>query len=264
VREAGGGCAEARRRAREPIAATPHALCDRDKAATPGSVLIEQNACRAMAAHDHDRCGQSFEEASAEAGAWGPAGEPFWRRRAKGVSIACVMTLHHIAPILTTERLTLRGHHPDDFDALTAMWAEPAVYERIGGKPRHPEDVWIRLLRSIGQWAAFGYGAWVVCDRASGAVLGEIGLLEARRAITPQLTVPEMGWTLVTAAHGKGYAGEAMGAALAWADGHGIARTCCIIDPGNAASIRLAAKLGYGAPVEGLYHERLIGIYHRG
>ncbi|WP_312487408.1 GNAT family N-acetyltransferase [Sphingomonas sp.] len=174
------------------------------------------------------------------------------------------MTFHAPAPTLTTDRLVLRGHHPDDLDALAAMWGEPAVYAMIGGKPRSREDVWIRLLRSIGCWAAFGYGAWVVCDRSTGMVLGDIGLLESRRAITPELTVPEMGWTLAPAAHGKGYAAEAMHAALEWADGRGIGRTCCIIDPGNAASIRLAGKLGYRAPVEGIYHERPILIFHRG
>lgn len=167
-------------------------------------------------------------------------------------------------PTLTTERLTLRGHRPDDLDALAAMWADPAVYGTIGGQPRAREDVWIRLLRSIGCWTVFGYGAWVVCDRATGQVLGDIGLLESRRAIVPELTVPEAGWALAPAAHGKGYAAEAMRAVLDWAEGHGITRTCCIIDPGNAASIRLAEKLGYGSPVEGVYHERPIHIFHRG
>ncbi|WP_314375089.1 GNAT family N-acetyltransferase [Sphingomonas paucimobilis] len=173
------------------------------------------------------------------------------------------MTFASPTPTLTTERLTLRGHCPDDLDALAAMWADPAVYGMIGGKPRSREEVWIRLLRSIGCWTVFGYGAWVVCDRATGAVLGDIGLLESRRAIIPELTVPEVGWTLVPAAHGQGYAGEAMRAVLDWADANGIDRTCCIIDPGNAASIRLAEKLGYRAPVEGVYYERPILIFHR-
>lgn len=173
------------------------------------------------------------------------------------------MTFASPTPTLTTKRLSLRGHHPDDLDALAAMWADPAVYGMIGGKPRSREEVWIRLLRSIGCWTVFGYGAWVVCDRATGAVLGDIGLLESRRAIIPELTVPEVGWTLVPAAHGQGYAGEAMRAVLDWADANGIDRTCCIIDPGNAASIRLAEKLGYRAPVEGVYYERPILIFHR-
>ena len=166
------------------------------------------------------------------------------------------------APILTTPRLTLTGHHPDDLDALAAMWAEPAVYGMIGGMARAREEVWIRLLRSIGQWQVFGYGSWALRDE-DGAFVGEIGLMEARRAIDPPLDVPEMGWTLAPAAHGRGYAGEALTAILAWTEAHGIARTTCIIDPDNTASLRLAAKLGYAITHDALYKDRPIHVLER-
>ncbi len=165
-------------------------------------------------------------------------------------------------PTLHTDRLTLRGHAPDDLDALTALWNEPAVYRMIGGVARPREEVWLRLLRSIGQWQAFGYGSWVACT-ADGAVIGEIGLLEARRAIEPPLTAPEIGWTLAPAAHGRGYAFEALGAVLAWADGQGIARTTCIIDPDNMPSLKLAAKLGYAPLREATYKDHPIHVLER-
>lgn len=165
------------------------------------------------------------------------------------------------APTLTTDRLTLRAHVPGDLDALTAMWSAPEVYRMIGGVARPREEVWLRLLRSIGQWQAFGYGSWVVCD-ASG-VIGEIGLLEARRAIDPPLDVPEVGWTLAPAAHGKGYAHEALAAVLDWADGQGIARTTCIIDPGNMRSLTLAAKVGYAPVRDATYKDHPIHILER-
>lgn len=169
-----------------------------------------------------------------------------------------------LTPTLTTERLLLTGNAPEDLDARAAMWAEPAVYRMIGGKPRSREEVWIRLLRSIGQWAAFGYGSWVIRSRRDGAFLGEVGLLEARRAIEPSIDdAPEAGWTLVTAAHGQGYAREALTAALGWVDAHGIARTRCIIDPDNAASLRLAARVGYGDGVEGRYNDAPVRILER-
>lgn len=164
-------------------------------------------------------------------------------------------------PMIHTDRLTLRGHVPDDLDILTAMWNAPEVYRMIGGTPRQREEVWLRLLRSIGQWQAFGYGSWVVCD-ASG-VVGEIGLIEARRAIAPSLIVPEVGWTLAPTAHGKGYAHEALVAALAWADGQGIARTTCIIDPANARSLGLAAKVGYAIVRDATYKDHPIHVLER-
>ena len=167
------------------------------------------------------------------------------------------------APLLRTDRLVLTGHRPADLDALATMWSHPGVYTWIGGRPRPREEVWIRLLRSIGQWTAFGYGSWVVRETVDGPALGEAGLIEARRAIDPPLDAPETGWTLSPAMHGRGYAREAMAAALRWADAQGLARTQCIIDPGNAASIRLATALGYGPSREALYHDRTIRCFER-
>lgn len=168
-----------------------------------------------------------------------------------------------VAPILRTARLTLGPHAPADLDGLAAMWADPAVYAMIGGRPRSREEVWVRLLRSVGQWALFGYGAWVVRDRASGGLVGEVGLLEARRAIDPPLVVPEMGWALGPAFHGQGLAREAVAAALGWADGQGIAATCCIVDPGNAPSIRLAVAVGYVPVRDARYDDAPLTVFER-
>ncbi|MEH3158932.1 MAG: GNAT family N-acetyltransferase [Sphingomonas taxi] len=96
-----------------------------------------------------------------------------------------------------------------------------------------------------------------------GRVVGELGLMEAQRAIAPPLAVPEMGWTLAPEAHGRGYAQEALVAVLDWAGGAGIARTTCIIDPDNAPSLKLAAKLGYAVVREAAYKDRPILVLER-
>lgn len=169
-----------------------------------------------------------------------------------------------MAPTLITPRLTLSGHGPDDLEDCAAMWADPRVYAQIGGQPRTREEVWIRLLRSIGQWTAFGYGAWLLRERATGRFVGEVGLLEARRALEPAIDdAPENGWALAGDAHGHGYAGEALAAVLDWCDAHPIALTRCIIDPGNQRSIALAERHGYGEPIVGRYHDRPILIFAR-
>jgi RimJ/RimL family protein N-acetyltransferase len=165
-------------------------------------------------------------------------------------------------PVLATDRLILTVHRPADLDALAAMWAHPAVFGMIGGVARSREEVWLRLLRSIGQWQAFGYGSWVVRDRAGGFV-GELGLIEAQRAIDPPLALPEAGWTLSPAFHGRGYAGEALAAVFAWTHAQGIARTTCIIDPDNAPSLRLATRLGYAMVRAADYKGRTIHVFER-
>ncbi len=167
------------------------------------------------------------------------------------------------APILVTDRLTLTGHAATDLEDCAAMWADPRVYTMIGGQPRSREDVWIRLLRSVGQWTLFDYGSWIARETATGRMIGELGLIEARRAIVPAIDdSPEVGWALTGDAHGQGYAAEALAAIFAWVDPR-IPRTVCIIDPANTPSRRLAARFGYGERTTGTYHDKPILILDR-
>ena len=167
------------------------------------------------------------------------------------------------APTLTTARLTLTGHAATDLEDCAAMWTDPRVYAMIGGQPRSREDVWIRLLRAIGQWTLFGYGSWIARDTATGTLVGELGLFEARRAIEPAIdATPEVGWTLTGDAQGLGYASEALAAILAWTDVR-IPATTCIIDPANAPSVRLAERLGYRLRTTGTYRDAPILIFDR-
>lgn len=167
------------------------------------------------------------------------------------------------APRLDTPRLVLEGHRRDDLDALAAMWFDPAVFGGIGGRPRPREEVWVRLLRSVGTWTMFGYGSWVVRDRADDRVIGEVGLLESRREIAPPLAVPEMGWVMASEVHGRGLAQEALKAVLGWCDAGRIPRTTCIIAPDNAASLRLADRVGYRRIRDAAYHDRTVVVLER-
>jgi len=151
------------------------------------------------------------------------------------------------APVLETERLQLRGHRVDDFDAFRAMWAEPEVTEFIGGRAYTAEESWLRLLRQVGHWPLLGFGYWAVEEKATGEFVGETGYAEFQREIEPSIVgVPEAGWVFSARVHGKGYAAEAISAVMAWGDRNfGVSRTVCLIDPGNASSLRVAAKMGF-------------------
>ena len=152
-----------------------------------------------------------------------------------------------VVPILETPRLRLRGHCLDDFVHSAAMWADPVVTRFIGGQPLTEEEAWTKFLRYTGHWALLGYGYWVVEEKAAGNFVGEIGFADYKRDLQPSLKgVPEIGWVLASQTHGKGYATEAVRAAVAWGDAHfQSARTACIIAPENLASIRVAVKCGY-------------------
>ena len=157
--------------------------------------------------------------------------------------------------ILTTHRLTLRPHTRDDFLDSYAMWSDPEVIRYIGGKPFTREEVWARLLRYAGHWAMLGFGYWVVRDTQSGRFLGEVGFADYHREIEPSLLrTPEIGWALDPSVHGRGYATEAVRAALAWADAYWPeGETACIVAPENLPSLRVAHKCGYREQLRTIY-----------
>lgn len=155
--------------------------------------------------------------------------------------------MHDRPPDLATDRLRLRAHRRDDLPALTALWSDPDVVRYIGGRPATAQEAWFRLLRYRGLWPLLGFGYWAITRAGDGQYLGDIGLALFRRGIGDAFdSVPEMGWALDPQAAGQGLATEAGRAVLAWADRDlPDPATVCMIDPGNAASIRVAARLGF-------------------
>lgn len=159
-------------------------------------------------------------------------------------------------PVLETERLRLRGHRLDDFEAIAEMWREPTVIRFIGGTPLSREAVWTRFLRQSGLWRHLGFGVFVLEDKASGRLVGEAGFHDLHRDLVPSIEgTMEAGWVLAPAFHGRGLAEEAMRAALAWAEAHGPRdRLTCIVHPDHAASLRVATKLGFREFARSAYH----------
>lgn len=151
------------------------------------------------------------------------------------------------APIVETERLRMRGHVVSDFEQVLSMWNDPIVTRFIGGRPHTREEVWQRVLRYAGSWALLGHGFWIIEEKVSGRVVGEIGIMDARREIDPPFGEDrEVGWALLPGEHGKGYASEALAAALAW-EKETFDAPCLValIDPDNTPSIKLAEKFGF-------------------
>lgn len=170
-----------------------------------------------------------------------------------------------LTPVIETPRLILRGRRLSDFAAFAAMQADGDVMRYIANAPVSEEDAWGKFARMHGLWALTGMGFWLVEEKATGAVIGEVGLADFKRAIDPPLgPAPEFGWMLAASAQGKGYAAEALGAALSWGDRrfHG-AQFCCIIDEENAPSVRLADRHGFGRERKALYKGKEVIVFRR-
>jgi RimJ/RimL family protein N-acetyltransferase len=156
---------------------------------------------------------------------------------------------------IDTERLTMRRPRLEDFEEALAMWADPQVVRYISGKPSTREEMWSRLLRYVGHWHLLGFGFWVVREKSTGRFVGEVGLADFHRDLEPPFgDFKEAGWVLAPSAHGKGYATEAVRAALGWAEGRfGPERVVCLIAPENEASLKVAHKCGFREFSRGTY-----------
>ena len=168
-------------------------------------------------------------------------------------------------PSLETERLILRPHRREDFESCAVLWANPDVVRYIGGKPFTREEVWARLLRYVGHWQWLGFGFWALEEKATGRFAGELGFAEFMRDLDPPTVgIPEVGWLLAPHAHGKGYATEAVRAVVAWGDARfNGGRTICLIDPENAATIRVAEKCGYAQAQQVIYKNHATCLFER-
>lgn len=149
-------------------------------------------------------------------------------------------------PIIETARLRLREQRLSDKDAHVAMWADERVTRFIGGEPRSADVSWSKFLAAAGLWPVMGFGYWVFADKVSDRLIGMGGLSYFARGVPELDGVPEAGWAFGADHWGQGLATEAMTAALEWADVQLAApEVRCIINPGNDASEKVAAKLGF-------------------
>ena len=144
-------------------------------------------------------------------------------------------------PTLTTERLLLRPFTEADVEPLHALMQDPDVMRYVGDR-RVPslQETWRAVAGWIGHWTLRGYGLWAVVEQESGDVIGRAGIINPI-----DWPGPEVGYLLGRRWWGRGYATEAAAAAMAWGFSTiGFERLISLIDPANAASIRVAERLG--------------------
>ena len=169
------------------------------------------------------------------------------------------------APVLETERLTLRSFSHADLDAHAATLGDPEVARFLGGGPFTREDSWRRMLGGIGCWPALGFGPWAVELKPDGRMVGHCGFFDFERDMQPSIAgEPEMGWIFDPSVHGQGIAYEACTAALSWADANlTAAHISAIIEPGNEPSKQLALRLGFEQQPDATYRGQPIWLFRR-
>ncbi|MGE0045395.1 MAG: GNAT family N-acetyltransferase [Hyphomonadaceae bacterium] len=148
-----------------------------------------------------------------------------------------------LGPALETDRLILRPPVQDDFPHFAAFAADEAVNTHLGGV-QPPHAAWRMMATIAGSWALMGFGMFSVIEKASGRWVGRLGPWFPGG---PEGGWPdtEVGWGLVSAVQGKGYATEGATAAIDWAfQTHNWKRVVHCIAKENTPSIAVAKRLG--------------------
>ena len=156
---------------------------------------------------------------------------------------------------LYTDRLCLRTPTPQDAEALYDLFADSEVRNGLGKEPVSGlEETRAMIETGIGGWRTDGLGPFILetatTDRQ---VVGQAGLMIFdTRGWTPSTWAnagshaqPELGWALIRAHWGYGYATEAATAIRDWAhESRAIDRLVSLISPDNVRSQRVAERLG--------------------
>ncbi len=153
---------------------------------------------------------------------------------------ASISSVTDTIPVLETERTIMRGFGPADLDTVATWMNDPEVMRYLGGVQTR-NGAWRSLATYLGHWQLRGYGLWAVERKSDGELIGRVGLWNPEG--WPGI---EVGWTFARRAWGQGYATECGAATQAWGWEHlpDQARILSVIDPANAASRRVAERLG--------------------
>ena len=138
-----------------------------------------------------------------------------------------------------TARLRLREMRADDLDDMAVLLGDPDVM-RYYPAPRSRAEAAEWIARSRQRYLDDGFGLWVVED-AAGRFVGDCGLtwqpLGDRRVL-------EVGYHVSPPLQGRGYAAEAAAACRDLARSLGFTELRALVHPDNAASARVAEKVG--------------------
>ena len=143
---------------------------------------------------------------------------------------------------LQTPRLVLRLPRAEDAAPLMDIHHDPQAvkYVVFGAAPGGITAAWRNIAMMLGHWQLRGYGQWTVVEKASGEVIGRVGLWHP--VGWPGI---DLGWIIRRSRWNNGFATEAARAALDWTWDHvDTDHVISVIQPDNAPSIRVAEKIG--------------------
>ncbi|HZW54360.1 MAG TPA: GNAT family N-acetyltransferase [Candidatus Elarobacter sp.] len=152
--------------------------------------------------------------------------------------------------MIVTARLRGTPLALSDFDGLRLLESDPEVQKTIFGVVHSADATRERLARFVDDWARQGFGQWAF-RLADGELVGTCGLFEGR---IPGSDGLEVGYMVRPVFWGRGFATEMTVAVVRFAFEHyDVPDVGAMLQPGNAASIRVLEKSGLRRKPDFLY-----------
>ncbi|USG67384.1 GNAT family N-acetyltransferase [Brevibacillus ruminantium] len=145
------------------------------------------------------------------------------------------------SPIHST-RLTLTKLALDDWELIRSIYSDPELMKHIGA-PMQEEEIRTNFEKELAPWslASTHWLTWIIRETASGNAAGLISICTRNRE---KLTA-EIGFILLEAYKGKGYATEAIKLVIDFAtEAFGFETFTAICSEEHAASRRVLEKAG--------------------
>lgn len=144
---------------------------------------------------------------------------------------------------LETARLRLEPYNDSHYEGLRRMDSDSVVMRYINnGIVKTPEETWESIRRVKARWEKYGFSWWAIKEKSTGVIVGAACLQHLANVDGEPL---EIGWRLVPAYNGKGYATEAAKAIIAFgAELIGATYLVAVADPENIPSQRVMQRLG--------------------
>ena len=150
------------------------------------------------------------------------------------------MNQFEIPTRIESERLILRMFREYDWRGMHAHYSNPECTRHTLGRVLSEGESWRLTATLAGHWLLRGYGPYALEEKASGAMVGAVGLWYP--ADFPER---EIKWALLPAYQGRGYASEAARAVQEMAaEAYPGQPPISFIHRDNGASIRVALSVG--------------------
>lgn len=142
--------------------------------------------------------------------------------------------------VLETRRLRLQELEPTDVENLSEILGDPVAMRHYPAPFGRQQVVsWIAWARD--SYRDNGFGLWAVIRRSDGRFLGDCGPI--LQPVEGTL-IPEIGYHIVAAEQGQGFATEAARACLEWVFANTTYNVVCsLVPPENGPSRAVAAKV---------------------